>query len=323
VIVWMDDALFAGPHRDLDRLALLRNAARRRHTLIVSMSPAAPWHARTAPNFDAWAAAWPDGLHTEIKLIEERLAIVSVTAVTRGAKRLLVCDRDPGAEHVGCRVSLEDAVRALSLPLYILIEHQIHDAAFIRRILPPVWRARFAEWESRGELRYENGGGLPVMSDLIKFHCNDEHAKLAFGLPAEIWQLVHFIVWDHDGDSFDTPGPGSGDLGRTCDKAGLAGHWHRLERRDQEHYLPIPALQAIVKERITDPVERERLLADIDAHAAKGDGRHFVPLPKLGEFPLFKNLFMTANLNWPDQWFEEDGAWPEMTRLAERIASAM
>lgn len=323
MIVWMDDALFADSHRDLDRLALLRNAARRRHTLIVSTSPAAPWSARTAPSFDTWAAAWPDGLRSELKLIRERLSIVSVTTLTRGAKRVLVCDRDPGPEHVGCRLSLEDAVRALSLPLHVLIEHQIHDAAFLRRILPPVWRTRFAEWERRGELRYEHGGGLSVMSALVKFHCKDESARLAFGLPAEIWRLVHFIICDHDGNRPDTPGPDSGELGRTCDAADLAGRWYRLERCKQEHYLPIPALRAIVEEQITDPNARERMTENINAHAAKGDLRHFDPLPELGNTAFLKKAFMTASGEWPDQWFEEDGAWPEMTRLAERIASAM
>lgn len=323
MIVWMDDALFVGPHRDLDRLALLRNAARRRHTLIVSTSPAEPWGTRTAPNYDAWVTAMPQGLRSEVESIAERLGIVSVTAVTRGAQRVLVCDEDPGSGHLGCRLFLQDAVRALSLPLYILVEHQIHDAAFLRRALPPVWRGRFDAWERHGELRYENGGGLSVMSALIQFHCDDDNARLAFGLPAEIWRLVHFIVWDHDGDCSYTPGPSSGELGHICKAHDMDERSHRLERRDQEHYLPIPALQKIVEDRVTDPADRQRLLESIQLHAVKGPQRHFAPLPAIGDHPFFKNEFVIANLNWPDQWFEEDGAWPEMTRLAERIASAM
>jgi len=323
VIVWMDDALFLGAHRDLDRLALLRNAARRRHTLIVSTSPAEHWDARTAPNYDVWVAAMPQGLRSELEAIAERLGIVSVTAVTRGAQRVLVCDRDPGPEHLGCRLSLDDAVRALSLPLHILVENQINDAAFLRRLLPPVWRARFDAWERRGQLRYENGGGLSVMSALIQFHCDDDYARLAFGLPAEIWRLVHFLVWDHDGDRSDTPGPGSAEVGRTCNAQGMGERSHRLERRDQEHYLPISALRAIVEYRLSDADERQRMLESIEFHAAKGPQRHFDPLPEIGSRSFFKNEFVHANLHWPDHWFEEDGAWPEMTRLAERIASVM
>jgi hypothetical protein len=323
VIVWTDDALFAGPHHDLDRLALLRNAARRRHTLIVSRSPAEPWGRRTAPIFDAWLAGLPQRLQWEIKQIQERLEIVSVTSVTRGAQRVLVCDGDPGAEHVGCRLSLDDAVRALSLPLCLLVEHQLHDGAFIRRVLPPAWRARFAEWEQRGELRYENGCGISVISALVEYHCDDERARLASGLPGEIWRLLHFIVFDHDGDSADTPGPDSGDLGRTCDKVGMTGRWYRLQRRNQEHYLPMPALQKIVNERITDPADREQRLASIDGHVAKGEQRHFDPLPQLVDGAFLKRAFKDESESWSDQWFEEDGAWPEMTWLAEQIASAM
>jgi hypothetical protein len=323
VIVWTDDALFAGPHHDLERLALLRNAARRRHTLIVSKSPAEPWGRRTAPNFDAWLAGLPKRLQWEIKQIQERLEIVSVTSVTRGAQRVLVCDRDLGGAHVGCQLSLDDAVRALSLPLCLVVEHQLHDGAFIRRVLPPAWRVRFAEWERRGELRYENGCGISVISALVEYHCDDERARLAFGLPSEIWRLLHFIVFDHDGDSADIPGLDSGGLGRICNKVGMEGRWYRLRRRDQEHYLPIPALRKIVNERITDPADREQRLASIDAHAAKGERRHFDPLPQLADGAFLKRAFKDEGESWSDQWFEEDDAWPEMTRLAEQIASAM
>jgi len=29
------------------------------------------------------------------------------------------------------------------------------------------------------------------------------------------------------------------------------------------------------------------------------------------------------SLDWRDEWFERDGAWPEMTLLAEKIAAAI
>ncbi len=322
MIVWVDDALFGSPGRDMDRLALLRNAARRRHTVIISTSPAADRGLREAPRFASWAAALPDRLRLELKIVMDRIDLVSVTAVTRGARRVLVCDRDPGAEHRGCRLSLDDAVRTLALPLHMLVEHKIHDAAFLRRILPPAWRTRFAQWERRGELHYENGGGLSVIAELVRFHSDDDNARLAFGAPADIWQLLHFFLCDHDGDSPTIPGPHSAALERTCEDAGLTGRWHRLERRDQEHYLPVEVLRAIIEKKITDRTNREALLEQIDQHEALEDRRHFSPLPSLGNRDLFKNAFM-AEAEWPDEWFEKDGAWPEMTRLAEQIASAM
>jgi len=82
-------------------------------------------------------------------------------------------------------------------------------------------------------------------------------------------------------------------------------------------------LQKIVNERITDRAEREQRLASIEAHAAKGEQRHFDPLPQLADGAFLKRAFKDESESWSDQWFEEDGAWPEMTRLAERISSAM
>lgn len=325
MIVWMDDALFAGgTARDLDRLALLRNLALRRHTLIVSTSPDAPWGARRSPDFDIWLAALPDRLRAEVVMLRERSDRVSVNAVVRGAARVLVSARDPSAEHSGCWLSLEDAVRAVAQPLHIIVEHQIHDAAFLRRVMPPVWRKKLEDWERRGELRYEHGGGLPVMTAMVEFFCQDDKARLAFGLPAELWRLVHFLVYDHDGDCADAPSQGSRQLEGACDRAGMTNHHHRLKRRNQESYLPIKAMRQIVDTEISDPANHKQLIEKINVYAAMGAEKHF---EKLEDYPkAFKNAFATAApsaSSWPDNWFEEDGAWPEMTNLAERIASAM
>jgi hypothetical protein len=319
MIVWMDDDLFAAPARDVDRLALLRNAALRRHTLIVSTHPDRPRGARTSPKFDAWLSALPERLRLEIAMLRERTDRVSVNAVTRGATRVLVTSHARDGTYTDCRLSLEDAVRAVSQPLHILVEHQVNDAAFLRRIMPPAWRRRLETWERHGELRYDNGGGISVMAALIDFHREDRNAGLAFGLPTDMWRLLHFVVYDHDGEECERPGEGSRLLEKACAEAGMGDRAHRLERRDQEHYLPVEVLRQILEDRIIDPREREKRLADIDGHVQKGDRRHFAAMPD-----LFKNAFAREGATaWPDDWFERDGAWSEMTRLAERIASAM
>ncbi len=318
MIVWMDDALFSGTSRDVDRLALLRNAALRRHTLIVSISPDMPWGARRSPHFDAWIASLPNRLQAEVAMLRERSDRISVNAVVRGVKRVLVSATDISAEHSGCWLSLEDAVRAVAQPLHILLENQINDAAFLRRVMPPVWRKQLEAWERRGELRYEHGGGLSVMTALVGFFCQDDHARLAFGLPAELWRLVHFLIYDHDGDRAETPGEGSRLLEGACDRAGMKKHHYRLKRRNQENYLPIEAMRQIVNTRITDPEDRTRLISLIDAYELLYKARYFK------EMEYFKNEFATSSAsNWPDDWFEDDDVWPEMTDLAERIASAM
>ena len=142
MIVWVDDELFVGCERDVDLLALLRSAALRRHTLIVSAHPDDPWGARQAPHNDAWSAGLPSRLRKEVCLLREKTARVSANSVTRGAVRVLVSSRDLGSRHPGCRLSLTDAVRAIAQPLHVMVEHQINDAAFLRRIMPPAWRQR-------------------------------------------------------------------------------------------------------------------------------------------------------------------------------------
>ncbi|MCI5166186.1 MAG: hypothetical protein D3903_08840, partial [Candidatus Electrothrix sp. GM3_4] len=50
---------------------------------------------------------------------------------------------------------------------------------------------------------------------------------------------------------------------------------------------------------------------------------YFVKVPQLSkDNAFFKNEF-TKELSWPVKWFDDDGAWPEMTSLAEKIAAAM
>jgi hypothetical protein len=319
VIVWVDDRLFEAGAREVDRLALLRGAALRRHTLVVSTDPSAASRDRRSPGFDAWRAALPDRIRREVDLLCERLGRVTPNAVARGAGRLLVSDRRPDA--AGCWVTMEEAVRAVVLPTYVLVENAINDRAFLRRAMPPVWRDRLDAWEHAGLLRYENGGGNAVMRAIVVRHGDDGYAREAFGLPSRLWAQVHVVVYDHDGDDAGHPSTESSKLGGACRDAGLAERSHRLHRRDQEHYLPREVLEAIVQSR-AKPDEREGLLEKVAEHLADGERRHFRELPRLGQGPFFKNEF-DEPLDWRDEWFQRDGAWAEMTLLAETIAAAI
>ena len=321
MIVWVDDLLFERNAHDVDRIALLRNAAIRRHTLIVSDDLWAGRTNRKAPRFDSWKSGLSDRLRREVEELRERLDRVSGNSVTRGAGRLFV-SASQRADAEGCWLSIEEAVRAVALPLHVLVENQLNDSAFIRRVMPPEWRKRMEVWERRGELRYVNGGGVAVMASLVDFHTNDDSSRHAFGLPAELWKYVHFVVYDHDGDCAEKPGPGSRKLAKSCDSAGLNSRSHRLQRRDQEHYLPIEALKTIVKERITDPGKRASMFEKIKAHAALENERHYKELPRLGKKAFFKSEFSNP-LPWSDDWVRRDGTWSEMTQLAEKIAATM
>ncbi|WP_437719073.1 hypothetical protein WMF45_23290 [Sorangium sp. So ce448] len=319
MIIWVDDRLFQEGARDVDRLALLRGAAIRRHTLIISSEPTDLRADRISPGFDSWKNGLPERLRREVEILCLRLELVSGNATARGAERLLVSGRAPLTGIYGCWVTMEEAVRAVVLPTYVLVENAINDRAFLRRAMHPAWRERLDTWERAGLLRYENGGGNSMMRVIIEFHGNNDNARQAFGLPSELWRLVHVIVYDHDGIAADYPGSESGRVERACRDAGLTDRSHRLHRRDQEHYLPREALEEIVQQRVSNDGDRDKLMMEIAAHMAKGERRHFDSLPK---FAGFKNAF-NEPLAWREEWFQRDGSWPEMTLLAEKIAAAI
>jgi hypothetical protein len=271
-----------------------------------------------------WQGALPARLGGEVRLLCERLALVSGNAVARGAERLLVSNDRPAPGVAGCWVTLEEAVRAVTLPTCILVENIVNDRAFLRRLMPPDWRERLDQWENAGLLRYEHGGGINGIATLVKHFSDDDRCRQAFGLPSRLWRLVHIIVYDHDGEQPEQPGEGARQVERACRDAGLDEHSHRLQRRDQEHYLPPEALQKIVHaHQWQSDHDREQFTAKIKTHIERGYDRHFTELPRLGKEPFFKNEFDRPADWFDDDWFRRDGAWPEMTLLAEKIAAAI
>jgi hypothetical protein len=188
--------------------------------------------------------------------------------------------------------------------------------------MSPRWRRKLKQWEENGQLRYENGGGINSMKRIVDFHAQDNNARLAFGLPANLWWLTHFVIYDHDGDVVDRPSDSSRKVEKSCKKAYAQNRCHRLERRTQENYLPKEAMQAIAKDRLTDAKDREKMLNLIEQHCEQNQDCHFVKVPQLGKEAFFKNEF-AKGASWPEKWFEDDDAWPEMTMLAEKIAAAM
>lgn len=313
MIIWVDDGIFApGEARDVDRLALLRAAAWRRHTLVVSEEPDGRFASRAAPRYKEWMKSLSEGLRREVEQLRERLRLVSVNAVTRGASRLLVTAR-AFPVVTGCQVSIDEAPHAVSMPLQLLVENIINDAAFLRCVMPPAWRAQFEKWERRGLLAFENGGGNTVMKPIV------EHFACGGDVRSELWRLQHFVVFDHDGDVREKPGEGAGPLEETCKAFGLGGRFHMLERRDQEHYLPPEALTEVTK-RAREEVKRE-VSSYLDLPSV---GRHFKKLTKPVKKHLKSAFFKYSDeFDWKDAWFEEDDVWPEMTRLAESIAAAI
>jgi hypothetical protein len=302
---------------DVDRIALLRGASTRRHTLIISDNPRDTRKNRAAPSYTQWLQSLPLGLQAEIGLLVQRLAIVTANTVARGAERMLVSSQQwPNVP--GCVVTLEEAIRAVTLPTYVLVENAVNDAAFLRRIMPPVWAQKLDRWERQGMLRFEHAGGISQMKQILEHFTNDENSKRAFGLPSRLWRLVHVLVYDNDNDHKNTR-----DLDKACVVHSMKSRAHRLKRTKQEHYLPREALEAVVETKFKPGSgDATTKLAAINTHFARGEQRHSAALPSPD---TFKNAFSKyeTEIVWNDGWFAKDGAWPEMTLLAEMIAAAI
>ncbi len=320
MIFRVEDAVFApGAELEVEKLSLLRNAARRRHTLLVLKDPYAAAEKQEQPDFDRWRDTLAKPIRREVDLLLESLRRVSANAVARGAEYVLVL-RQPGANDRfdGCCLSVGQAVRLASLPLFVLVENAINDGQFLRVVMPPAWRNRLREWEESGELCFENGGGVSVMKKIVERFADDEQPVGPFGLPPAAWRAAHFVLFDHDGDRRSSPGVQAKILENACLGLGLKTRRHMLKRRNQESYLPREALEQILGQKNLPDFKE-----DLAAHYAKPEEiRHFAKLPKQGRKDLFKNEFGTLT-DSPDDWFENEGCWPEMTALAEKIAAVI
>ncbi len=317
--------LFSEDVCSVDCISLLRGAAARRHTLIISDSPNSPWESRQYKNFDNWQTTLSERLQTEVRLLIDRLSIVSANSATMGSPDwLLISNRDWSSLGRGCQIGMQDAIRAVSLPLHVMVENQINDGAFLRLAMPIAWQKKLEQWERNGELRFSQGGGNSELGNLIEYHSDDDRARLAFGLPSKVWKLLHFVIYDHDGTQSNQPGEGAVRLRRICDQYEMKHRNHMLERRTQENYIPLEALSLIVSSRAGD-VDRGKMANDVATHFSKGSLRHFEQLPRIGKDPFFKNEFSKNHdwLPWKIEWFQSDGSWIEMRWLAEKIAMSM
>ena len=325
MIIWVDDELFNGAKSDIDLFSLLRHAAQRRHTLVISSSPSKMW-CGTAPNF----LAWQDNnlttkLQREVLFLVERLRLISNNSVTRSKTKPIYVAENNKHTTGGCILNLEQAIRAVALPLHILVENQINDAAFLRTVMPIAWKNKLESWERSGELRYVQAGGITEMRRLLEFHREDAYAKKAFGLPSEIWILSHFLIYDHDGKDEFTVGGSTKDLEVVIRKTSISHH--RTWRRTQENYLPQTSLIKIIDFRNMSEADAAKLKNLLTYHFDQDESiRHFSELPQLSQTrKFFKNEFEKNNNIplWNPADFQTDGSWKEMTILAEAIAAAI
>lgn len=336
MIIWIDDVIFSGTVAKIDCLALLRLTAMRRHTVYISTDPAITSHKLTqqiAPSFFSWQKDLSANLQTEVGQLLEKVAQASANAVARAsAQRVLVSTQQWSINAPHFTIDVPTALHALAQPLFILVENQINDAAFLRTAMPPDWRTKLQKWEQNGQLRFYQGGGITEIINMIERFSQDKHALAAYGYPAQMWWHLHFIIYDHDGRSEDTPSANSRKIGQLLQEAGKAGHGHRLLRCSPEHYFPELAMNALLdayraRSHVSD-LDFARKNSDITTFYALASAKRFYAanVPAISGKSLKKGFFSALEkygVTVQDVWFKQDGSYPEMRKLAEAIAALM
>jgi hypothetical protein len=310
-----------GASRTTDLLMFLRAAASRGHTVFI-VSDVLGHDIDDTPEFAEWSSAATTEVQHEIRLMTEVLRRVSPNAVARGATVVAVpWQRD--ATHFGRHVvlTLTEATRLASMPLFVLVENGLSDSAFLRRVMPPRWRNKINEWERAGYIHFENGGGISEMDRIVDYFSTGKAPDPA-GLGRAAWCAAHVFISDRDSNSDGSISSDSNRLKQTCAAAGLEERLHILDRRDQESYLPPEALFEIVGQK-TDSGDRQKMADLLKAHLSRPDSRNHHKTPTLSEKSTswFKNAFLTAEVGWKDEWFERDGSAQEMIDIAEKIAA--
>jgi len=208
-----------GAARTADLITLLRNAAIRDHTLWVVEDPEGASDAEPQV-FHEWTLSLVPPLQREVRWLRESLRRLGPHAVTRGAVVITVDSSHPSASSTGAedsgpdRVSappdaatatrtsrvgldLASAIRLASMPLFLLVENGLSEAAFLRRVMPPRWRHKLTEWERNGRLRFEHGGGAGEMRRIV-LHFAEGQSPDPLGLGAAPWRAAHFLICDSD-----------------------------------------------------------------------------------------------------------------------------
>jgi hypothetical protein len=315
-----------GAARTIDLLAFLRAAAARAHSVMI-VEDVLGSTTQEAVLFTEWQGSLSAILQREVSVLADVVRRISPNAVARGSKSIAVPFRRADLEVTDPShmvLTLPAATRLAGLPLFVMVENGLSEAAFLRQAMPAYWQAKLLEWVESGYMHFENAGGNGEMQRIIENFASGQSID-PLGLGAAAWRSAHVFLCDRDSNVMDgRPSLATSKLIKACKKAGLLERLHVLKRRGQESYLPREALTAIVLEKTkTNPEQRTQMLELIANHFATEHTRNHEPLPAPGQSPWFKNAFLSAGIRWKPEWFERDGSDAEMTEIAELIAACV
>lgn len=129
-------------------------------------------------------------------------------------------------------LSIKDANQLLGLPFHVVLEDAVSDKYFLLKAATPEQRELLEGKEARGELSFENGGGISSMPRWVQTAIAEGNA----------YHMRRWFMFDSDAL---TPGQPSGQsevLRNACRQAGI--EHHQLRRRAIENYIPRPALES-------------------------------------------------------------------------------
>ncbi len=125
-------------------------------------------------------------------------------------------------------LSLSDAEIFLRAEFRVIVENDVSDRHFLLAMMRPEWRARILAMESNGWLRFEFGGGLTHMINLVT------EVRTSITEKSSVW-----VLFDSDSLAPQRHGPYVRELITAC-----TDHvpFHCLQRRAIENYIPYMAL---------------------------------------------------------------------------------
>lgn len=240
-----------------------------------------------------WVADQSARVQARARIVLEEGLKAPEYALERGARepRLVVENRGepewPDSFDLGpARLPLSIARQLLARPLRLLLENGRNDWAFLAKVVPLAWKARWERAVAERWVEEHNAGGITEMRRIVE-------EQLA-GDPVR--RLRTWAMFDSDGQRTGDASQNSEDTRRACESWGVAHH--RLVRRAIENYIPKAALFDWAWRRRPRAAQREKL-SSVRAYFAlpTDEERHYFDMKAGFHNQLAQHVWSDAELD--------------------------